>query len=403
MNRRVAIGAAALAALLTACSSNSGSSGGSSSAAAGTPIKIMVIYPQQSTAYELPAIGDAATAAVDDINAKGGVNGHQLQLIECNEGVDPNLAAKCGTEAAADNVSAVVGAFSTFSDNYYPALVNAHIANFGEEPTEKLDNTSPNSFPFEGGAPVEYADTGTLLGSLGCKRLGIIQIDSVALTQSEENLTAGLQSTGGQVVADVPAPFTMTNYTTAVAKVAAEKADCVAPVLAAEGMADALPAIHQQLPSAHMAWTTAQYPPSELSSQAAAVAGQYAVASAIPPSDTSDANVQQFNADMQKYEPSSPREEQGEDAWAAVIAFAQVAKGLSNYDPQTVLTALGKECSLDVPLFGTVDFCKPGPLAKAPRLFNTKAYYLKIQGSNYVLDQPAPVDAASVLATSPGL
>jgi len=152
-----------------------------------------------------------------------------------------------------------------------------------------------------------------------------------------------------------------------------------------------------------MAWTTAQYPPSELSSQAAAVAGQYAVASAVPPSDTSDANVQQFNADMQKYEPPSPRAEQGEDAWAAVMAFAQVAKGLPNYDSQTVLTALGKECSLTVPLFGTVDYRKPGSLAKAPRLFNTKAYYLKVQDSNYVLDQSAPVDAASVLATSPGL
>ena len=408
MRRRLVIGAVTLAPLapLAAACSSSGSSGGSTSgsASAGSPIKLMVIYPQQSTVYELPAIGDAATAAVDDVNAHGGVNGHQLQLIEYNEGVNPNLAAKCGTEAAADHVSAVVGTFSTFSNNFCPQLVAAHIANFGNEPTETLDNTSPNSFPFEGGAPVEYVDTGVLLGNLGCKRVGVIRIDSVALQQSEDNLAAGVKSVGGQVVSDVPAPFSTTDYTSEVAKVASEKADCVAPVLAAEGMAAALPAIHQQLPSAHMAWTEAQFPPDDVAGQAAADAGQYAVTAALPASDTSDPSVAHFDADMKKYEPAQKAlEEQGEDAWAAVMAFATVAKGLPNYESQTVLTALSKECSLNVPLFRTVDYCKPGPVAKAPRLFNTSAYELKVQGDNYVLYKPDPVNAASVLGASAGV
>ena len=107
---------------------------------------------------------------------------------------------------------------------------------------------------------------------------------------------------------------------------------------------------------------------------------------------------------MHKYYPNEKQlSDLAENAYAAVLTFAEVAKGLTSYDSKSVLAALNKSCSVNVPLFAIVDFCKPGPIAKAPRLFNTEAYQLTVNNGEYVLAKPGLIDTAAALDQSAGI
>src|ERR1700737_1716063 len=90
---------AVMSAALAACGSSSKPAGSApSSGSAGTssaPIKLMVIGELSSPAISAPQLGRGAQAAINSVNAAGGVNGHKLELLSCNTQTDPNVAAGC--------------------------------------------------------------------------------------------------------------------------------------------------------------------------------------------------------------------------------------------------------------------------------------------------------------------
>jgi ABC-type branched-subunit amino acid transport system substrate-binding protein len=96
--RLVAMTAAAVAAMLvSACasSSQSGSGGNSDGTASGSPVKIMVtgVLATPSANYAESANGAQAAAAA--INQAGAIDGHSLQIITCNDNLDPADAISC--------------------------------------------------------------------------------------------------------------------------------------------------------------------------------------------------------------------------------------------------------------------------------------------------------------------
>src|SRR5436305_848533 len=102
---RLLAGVLALA-LLAACSSSSktsSSSGSSSKAAAptGTPIKIMQIATLSGPSNNVPQDADAGKAKAKAINDSGGIAGHPVDPILCDDKFDPD---------GADSAFFVVGA-----------------------------------------------------------------------------------------------------------------------------------------------------------------------------------------------------------------------------------------------------------------------------------------------------
>src|ERR1700719_5435351 len=112
----VTISAAALGAtMIAACSSSSSSQPGAStpsgaaSSASGDPVGLMMI-----TATGPGNPGDdaipGAPAAVADLNAAGGVRGHQVKLTVCDTHGDQNQAAACAQQAlSTSSILATVG------------------------------------------------------------------------------------------------------------------------------------------------------------------------------------------------------------------------------------------------------------------------------------------------------
>src|SRR6478735_2989636 len=115
-----------LAVSLTACGGSSDGSSGSDST-----IKVMTWAPLKSQLTNYPAIAEAAKAYGKYINAKGGINGHKVQVLICDEGGDPTKATDCARQAIQEHVAAVVGSFGYTGDATIPLLKGANIAWFG--------------------------------------------------------------------------------------------------------------------------------------------------------------------------------------------------------------------------------------------------------------------------------
>lgn len=415
MRRRFVYVCAVASVIAAACSSSSKSTAGggtttptstssSGSAANLSPITLMTIHTEHSSTFSNPEIADAAQAAIDVVNQAGGVNGHPLKLIDCNDGDDPNTATQCGVQALQDHVAALVGSQSVYSSNYYTYLQQGSIPNIGDSAETADDNTNSLSFAWGASPPLEFAGLGMAMANANCKSIALLAPDIAALKISETNFDAGVASVNSSIKIDPTITFPLGNADDSpqAEKVASLGADCAVAFTDVPDMASLLASMHQLAPNVKVGWIANELDPKTLKGVGAPAEGQYSATQAVP-LGTVTPDTSAFLAAMQKYYPSAVPDELAENAWAAVMVFAKVAKGLTSYDSASVLAALNKQCSLSVPLFTTLDFCQAGPLAKAPRLFNTKVYALTVSNGSYVLATQNPVDVSSALANSSGV
>jgi hypothetical protein len=86
-------GCTAIALSMAACSSGAGSSVGSP-ATSNSPVTIMVAGQLQAASFQFPDMAVGAEAAAAKINASGGIDGHQIRIIQCNDGGDTAKATQ---------------------------------------------------------------------------------------------------------------------------------------------------------------------------------------------------------------------------------------------------------------------------------------------------------------------
>ena len=138
--KRFHLAAAALAGVLALAGCGSSADGDTPSNAesapptpafTGDPIKVGVIGPFEQSAFgnPQPEIVSGASAPADGINQSGGINGHELKVVACADGYDPNKAADCGRKFVDEGVVAVVGAQTTQYAAYGPIIEAAGITN----------------------------------------------------------------------------------------------------------------------------------------------------------------------------------------------------------------------------------------------------------------------------------
>jgi len=69
----------------------------------------MVIAADGTTQYNAPELWAAAKAFAAEQNAQGGIKGHPIQVLACNDKNQPNEATKCARQAISEKVAAMVG------------------------------------------------------------------------------------------------------------------------------------------------------------------------------------------------------------------------------------------------------------------------------------------------------
>ena len=117
-NFLAAAGVVAAAGVLTACggsSSTAASAAGSTAAAAsGDTIKVGVMGPLSGNVSVYgQAVVNGATLYLKQVNANGGINGKQLEIIAMDEQGDATQAVTCFTKMCDQGITALVGDVTT--------------------------------------------------------------------------------------------------------------------------------------------------------------------------------------------------------------------------------------------------------------------------------------------------
>ncbi|GAA1003612.1 branched chain amino acid ABC transporter substrate-binding protein [Acrocarpospora pleiomorpha] len=168
----IAAGAVALAA---AC----GSSGGTADDSSGESIAIGVVIDKTGAqaAYGVPGLS-GIQLAVDQVNADGGIDGKQIDLIVEDGTSDPTVAA-AAARTLSSKTSVVIGTSSSAGCRaMQPILDRAKVLHFCLSPT----NIEPTPYFFLSMAPVTDYVPATLpwLEDLGVHRIGFIGQDDAS-------------------------------------------------------------------------------------------------------------------------------------------------------------------------------------------------------------------------------
>jgi branched-chain amino acid transport system substrate-binding protein len=226
---------------------DSASSGAASPAGGATsPIVVgteMPLTGQQVTEPELKA---GMEAAVSDVNAVGGIDGHPLQLKICDTQFDPNLELTCMRNLISDKVTAIVGGLvaADQSGREFQLASQAGIPVIGGEGTVPAEFTTPGVFPISSGfvgwvyGGIEQLITG------GAKKIGVVGIDNASglygVKLGDEALAAAGMKPVTTAIADPQADPT---FSTAAAKAIANGADALYVTMIAPDMPKILTAL----------------------------------------------------------------------------------------------------------------------------------------------------------------
>lgn len=137
MSRRGGLLAAAvaLAVVVGACGSDGAGSGEhlseDNSDPKLAPVKVGLIVAVGTPSSAVPSAVSALKAGVRGLNARGGLNGHRVELVFCNDKTDPNEAARCARQMVEEKVVAITGGASQGDAKIQPILEEAGIPMIG--------------------------------------------------------------------------------------------------------------------------------------------------------------------------------------------------------------------------------------------------------------------------------
>ena len=213
-----AAGVSAAALALTACGGSSStaastatSAAGSTAAASGDTIKVGVLGPMTGdvSVYGLAVI-NGATLYLDQVNANGGVNGKQLEIITMDEQGDATQAVTCFTKMCDQGITALVGDVTTTptlavaaeSADYNMPMVTASATAEAVTYDAETDTVNANVFratftdPFQGIKMADYA-----YQKLGYTQAAVIYLKGADYNEGlAENFVNEFESLCGTIV-----------------------------------------------------------------------------------------------------------------------------------------------------------------------------------------------------------
>ncbi|MFG2880551.1 ABC transporter substrate-binding protein [Streptomyces sp. NPDC048337] len=196
------------ACLVAGCGVLPGGSGGS-----GDTITVMTFAPENTKATNMPGMPGMAKAYERWVNSKGGINGHKLRVLTCNEKNTPNGAADCARKAIAEKAVAVVGSYSQHGRAFMAPLEAEGIPFIGGYGVSSEEFQSPLSYPVNGGQPVLLAGAGHQLGR-ACSQVALVRPDTLAGDSLPVLLNSGLRANQMADASDIRAAEDSADFTT---------------------------------------------------------------------------------------------------------------------------------------------------------------------------------------------
>jgi branched-chain amino acid transport system substrate-binding protein len=389
------VAVAATALVLAACgSSNSSSVAGSQAAKSGSS----TITVGTAISVNSPILNDSerkagVEAAISDIDAAGGVNGHQVKLDFCDTQYSVNGEIDCARQMVSDHVVAVINPdfLADQTGEPYKILAQAGIPVVGDSGLSPAGMASPNSFPLAGGMPgwVFGADDNAIRA--GATKVAVVSDTNPAAEFAGKLAAAGLALAKVKPVAVLTAdPSSDPTFSSAAAKATAGGVNGIVVAMAPTNLPKFVVAVRQAGYKGIISSLSAIVPNQIIAALKTAANGILLSSQTAQITDTSNPGVAKFLADMKKYQPSAVLDERTETGWAAMMLFDKVTASLSSFTPATVMQAMKSVTTpIDLQIIGPWKSAgATSPIKTFPQLgFNPTVSYGVVRDGQTVTDQ----------------
>jgi branched-chain amino acid transport system substrate-binding protein len=389
---RIAVAAIAAVALIgvAGCTADAPESSGDT-------VKIMVFGSFSQPPYPLPQIETGAQAAVDHINAEGGIDGTQIELVVCDDEGSANGSTACAQRAVQEGVAAVVGQFTIFGDAFAGVTEAAGIPLIFPTGSSQLEATSELSYPVVGAIPPALAAIKSF-DEQGCESTVVSATDQAQARQGYDVFFAPVAAALGAHTEAVFYPADTTDFASVAAQIA-DLGDCVIYVGGAPDSSAIMLALSQSGADIdhQAALSTISFSEAALQEVGEASDGlQVFLLTNLPGNgdDVVDAAAAQITA----IDADAVVDAAALNAYAAVIAFAQVATGLDEITSASVAEVLADpETVISTGIYPDVQFSEDaGFLPVNPRIAGSFFYSYIAEDGAYVPNEGVTTDLASL-------
>jgi ABC-type branched-subunit amino acid transport system substrate-binding protein len=334
----------------------------------GQPVYVMTLAPIDTPAVNTPEVLNAATGAVRFINDAGGLNNHEVKLIDCNDGNDPNKAADCARQAVQKKAIAVVGGFTTNGSTIMPILEKAGIPWIGGYGLSPDELSAEGSFLLRAGA-ASFAGVGAKAVDDGCKSITTVLYDTPATGNAIALVNAGLTARGAPPAKNIKVPTTTTDFSS-VAKAAGES-DCT--ILGLPDDQTVAVAVAGKALGVHTRYyLLAGLSDSTIKQAHGALADSVSVTSFKVGSDPAWDDAKATRDDVDWSTGSA------ENTWAAYRVLATVMKNEHTLSATAVMQAMSKATDVDADgLIAPVDFSTAFGVPGLKRVYNRHVLFTK--------------------------
>jgi ABC-type branched-subunit amino acid transport system substrate-binding protein len=400
---------AAAAALLPAVLASSGCAAQTGAGGGQGELTVLTFAPWNSGSTDRPGMAQLATAIGAEINAQGGLAGHRLRVLTCNEHNTSDGAAACARQAVDSGAIAVIGSYSQYGDVFMPLLENARIPFIGGYGLSGPEFSSPISYPVSGGTPALIAGSGRQLVAAGCKTVALIRPDTPAGDALPGALGTALAPAGVKLT-DIRAQEKSTDFTAAARSAIGSDApgNCVTAALGPLPTLNLLDSLrrrtHHNTRLFSVIGSFQQSVVDSTGGDAGPLAGAYAVGW-FPPEgsqvwDGLRAIVRTRAAADATIDTADPGVQ---TTWVAYQVFQQAVQRIGHGKPITshsLRDALDTGSPIDTggatpPLKWGLTNMLASP--DSPRLVNTSVTFQQVQGGRLVEQQPGFIDVRWVL------
>jgi ABC-type branched-subunit amino acid transport system substrate-binding protein len=345
----------------------------------GDPIKLMVMTSLDDPNFALPEAADAAKAAAQEVNDKGGVNGHPLAVEVCNVRLDQALAEACAQTAIADKVSAAGFGFNTSGAVVIPELHTAGIPWLSAAAFGVADTTVDGSYPIEPGGEGEFRALGKYALDKGFKKVSIVITDSAASNHASKDVIQPMLT--GVAVNEVKVPLATTDYTPYAQAALKGDPELIMLIGAQTLPGQILPYTRDQGYKGDFIAPAVVVTKKARDEMGAAGDGFIVTSGVRQPSDPAAAD---FNATMDKYAPNINRSANAVRAWAGIQLVAELLKNSDKTDAAALTAALNSAKDVDLGVVGPVGWGNPPPVPQFPRISNPTVAYYEVKGGDLV-------------------
>ena len=331
------------------------------------------MYPISANLATFPQLQYMAQIAVDVVNANGGIKGHPLQWVHCDDKGDPNVAATCANRLInTDKVRAFVESVGLEGNVAWPLIKKANIINWFDVPIWPEDGTSPLSYP-AGLGIYAHQNVGLLVKQGEFKKVDCLGAAGAFIGPICDFAKAGLATKGITNFNMITYPATTTAYQPYAQKIAADGADAVvivasdtitAPIL--QALSDASVKATVLEPSTSIGTQSLQV--AKADGIPLRVAGSWAVDPAMfPARQAMLANVQKYASTVGAPPTFDTSSDNAFNMYQGILSLAAVmngAKSLSTADLQAYIAAHPIATGVAPPL----NWTKAGPVPGNPRI-----------------------------------